>query len=137
MPRSTNTRGDGAASPSLSRRERQIMEALYRLGQASAADIRDNIADPPSYSAVRAHLRILEEKGHVLHSQDGQRYIFSPTVPREKARRSALNGLLRNFFEGSREEMVATLLDLGAKDLEPEELERLAALIDQARKEGR
>jgi len=121
----------------LSRRERQIMDALYRLGQASAADVLENIPDPPSYSAVRAHLRILEEKGHVKHDQVGQKYIFSPTVPVEKARRNALSGLLRNFFEGSSEEMVATLLDLDSKNLSEDELERLAHLIDQARQEGR
>jgi predicted transcriptional regulator len=124
-------------TPGLSRRERQIMDILYRLGQATAAEVRESLPDPPSYSAVRAHLRILEEKGHVRHEADGPRYVFAPTVPRETARRSALRGLLRNFFEGSREEMVATLLDVSAKDLSDEELERLAILIEQARKEGR
>lgn len=129
MSRSSPTR--------LSRRERQIMEILYRLGQASAADVREEMSDAPSYSAVRAHLRILEEKGHVEHEKQGQKYIFTPTVPREKARRSALRGLVRNFFEGSREEVVATLLDLKLEDATEEELERMAELIDRARREGR
>ena len=129
MARSTETR--------LSRRERQIMEILYRLGHASAADVRDEMADAPSYSAVRAHLRILEEKGHVEHEKQGQKYIYQPTVPREKARRRALRGLLRNFFEGSREEVVAALLDMKTEDATQEELERMAELIDRARREGR
>lgn len=121
----------------LSRREREILEILYRLESASAAEVLQAMADPPSYSAVRAHLRILEEKGHVSHSRQGQRYIFAPTVPREKARRSALRGLLRNFFSGSREEVVATLLEMSPDDMSDDELARLAELIDRAREEGR
>jgi predicted transcriptional regulator len=121
----------------LSRRERQIMEILYRLGRATAADVLESLDDAPSYSAVRSHLRILEEKGHVDHEQDGPRYVFRPTVPLEKARRSALNGLLHNFFEDSREQIVATLLDMDASRLDRDELDRLASLIDKARKEGR
>lgn len=121
----------------LSRRERQIMDILYRLEQATAAEVRENLPDPPSYSAVRSHLRILEEKGHVRHAQDGPRYVFSPTVPRDKAARSALNGVLENFFENSREQVVATLLDLDTRALSADELDRLADLIDRARKEGR
>ena len=119
----------------LSRRERQIMEILYRLGRASAAEVQEALPDPPSYSAVRAHLRILEEKGHIEHEQSGQKYIFSPKVPREKARRSALQGMLRNFFEGSRAEMIATLLD--NDDVSDEELREMANLIKRARQEGR
>jgi len=121
----------------LSRRERQIMEIVYRLGQASANEVLEHLPDPPSYSAVRAHLRILEEKGHVKHTKDGNRYRFEPTVSRQRARKSALSGVLQNFFDNSREQMVATLLDLSSQDLSDEELERLADLIDQARKEGR
>jgi predicted transcriptional regulator len=121
---------------SLSRRERQIMDIMYRLGQASATEVMEALPDPPSYSAVRAHLRILEEKGHLEHEQDGPRYVFRPTVPRERARISALEGLLRNFFDGSGEQMVAALLDADS-DLNDEELARIAKLIDQARKEGR
>ncbi len=125
------------ARPELSRREREILEILYRLESASAADVQKAMADPPSYSAVRAHLRILEEKGHVRHRSQGQRYIFSPTLSREKARRNALRGLLKNFFSGSKEEVVATLLDMGTEGVSDAELERIAELIDQAREEGR
>jgi BlaI family penicillinase repressor len=119
----------------LSRRERQMMDAVYLLGEATASEIRDRIPDPPSYSAVRSHLRILEEKGHLAHRQEGQRYVFRPTVSRSDARSDALKGLLHTFFEGSREEMVATLLD--DKKLSKDELARLAELIDSARQEGR
>jgi len=124
-------------APELSRREREILELLYRLGSASAAEVREAMADAPSYSAVRAHLRILEEKGHVSHTRQGQKYIFAPTVSRERAGRNALRGLLRNFFSGSREEVVATLLQMRSGGVDEEELDRLAELIDQAREEGR
>ena len=133
MPRRPKTPEPAA----LSRRERQIMDILYRLERATAAEVQENLPDPPSYSAVRSHLRILEEKGHVKHEQDGPRYVFSPTVPRDKAARSALHGVLENFFENSREQVVATLLDLDARQLDADELDRLADLIDRARKEGR
>ena len=92
----------------LSKRERQIMDILYRHGQASAAEVRANLPDPPSYSAVRATLRILEEKGHVQHQQDGPRYVFRPAVARDKATRSALRHLVKTFFNGSAEQAVAT-----------------------------
>ncbi len=128
---------DSAPLAALSRRERQIMDILFRLEHATAAEVRENLPDPPSYSAVRSHLRILEEKGHATHRRDRQRYVFSPTVPREKAARSALHGVLENFFGNSREQVVATLLDLDTKDLSDEELDRLAELIDRAREEGR
>lgn len=133
MPRRDRT----PDTPALSRRERQIMDILYRLEHATAAEVQENLPDPPSYSAVRSHLRILEEKGHVRHEQDGPRYVFSPTVPRDKAARRALNGVLENFFENSREQIVATLLDLDTRALSDDELDRLADLIDRARKEGR
>jgi|SRR5579884_4420985 len=120
----------------LSRRERQIMDVLYRRGKATAAEVHAAIPDPPSYSAVRAMLRVLEEKGHIRHEAQDLRYIFIPVVPREKARRSAVRHLLETFFEGSPEQAVATLLDV-SRDLSPEELDRLAALIEKARKEGR
>ena len=120
----------------LSRRERQIMDVLYRQGKATAAEVHAAIADPPSYSAVRAMLRVLEEKGHIRHEAQDLRYVFIPIVPREKARRSAVRHLLETFFEGSPEQAVATLLDI-SRDLSPEELDRLAALIEKARKEGR
>jgi len=119
----------------LSRRERQIMDVVYRLGEATATEVRDNLQDAPSYSAVRAQLRILEEKGHLRHTQEGQRYIFLPTVPLEKARNTALHGILDTFFEGSRERMVASLVD--GEKISGDELTRLAEIIEIARKEGR
>jgi predicted transcriptional regulator len=133
----------------LSRRERQIMDILYQRGQAAAAEVLEELPDPPSYSAVRAMLRILEEKGHLKHKQQGNRYIYLPTVPRDRARRSALQRVLQTFFDGSTEQAVATLLDLSAPKLSDADLDRLANLIDeakqdrltdlieQARKEGR
>jgi predicted transcriptional regulator len=122
---------------SLSRRERQIMDVLYCRGQATAAEVLEDLPDPPSYSAVRAMLRVLEEKGHLRHDQQGPRYVFLPTVPRDQARRSALQQLVRTFFDGSTEQTVAALLDLSDSKLSDAELKRLSRLIDQARKEGR
>jgi predicted transcriptional regulator len=121
----------------LSRRERQIMDVIYRRHQATAAEVLEGMPDPPSYSAVRAMLRVLEEKGHLRHEQQGPRYVFMPTVPREQARRSALRQLLQTFFDGSTEQAVAALLDLPDSKLSDAELARLAALITRARKEGR
>lgn len=121
----------------LSRRERQIMDVIYRLGQATAQEVVDNLPDPPSYSAVRGLLRILEEKGHVRHRQDGPRYVYAPTVSREKARESALKQLVRTFFHDSPEEAVAALLDLSAAKLSQDDLDRLAELIERTKKEGR
>ncbi|MDX1660447.1 MAG: BlaI/MecI/CopY family transcriptional regulator [Gemmatimonadota bacterium] len=121
----------------LSRRERQIMDIVYRLGRASAADVRENLPDPPSYSAVRAMLRVLEEKGHVAHEQEGPRYVFRPTVSLESVRESATRRLMRTFFDNSVEEAVATLLDVSSSNLTEEELDRLVERIREARKEGR
>ena len=121
----------------LSRRERQIMDVIYARGEATAAEVRQELPDPPSYSAVRALLRILEDKGHLRHTQEGNRYVFSPTVPRERARKSALRHVLQTFFEGSPASAMAALLELEDLDLSAEEYERLAARIEQARKEGR
>ena len=121
----------------LSRRERQIMDIIYRLGQATAQDVLDNLPDPPSYSAVRAMLRLLEEKGYLRHQQDGPRYLFLPTLARAKAQKSALKQMLQTFFDGSTEQAVAALLDLSRNKLSTEELERLSKLITEARKEGR
>lgn len=120
----------------LSNRERQIMDILYRSGQATAAEVQAQLPDPPSYSAVRATIRILEEKGHVQHHQDGPRYIFRPAVTRDKATRSAVRHLLRTFFDGSAEQAVAALLDESSSILSEDELERLAELIEKARSEG-
>ncbi|UCE20300.1 MAG: BlaI/MecI/CopY family transcriptional regulator [Gemmatimonadota bacterium] len=121
----------------LSRRERQIMDIIYQKGSATAAEVLDNLPDPPSYSAVRALLRVLETKGHLKHRQDGPRYIFSPKLSREKAKKSALRHLVRIFFDGSTEEAVAALLNVSKSELSDEDLERLKHLIDQAKQEGR
>jgi predicted transcriptional regulator len=119
----------------LSRRERQIMEVIYSRGRATAAEVRDNLPDPPSYSAVRAMLRILEDKGHLVHESDGPRYVFLPTTPREEAQETALRGVVRTFFDGSPESAVAALLD--TEDLDEEALDRIAEHIARARKDGR
>ncbi len=121
----------------LSRRERQIMDIIYQRGQATAAEVLANLPDPPSYSAVRAILKILEDKGHLRHKQQGPRYVFLPTVSREKAKRSAVQHLLQTFFDGSAESAVATLLDVSRSDLSNADLDRLNSLISQAKKEGR
>jgi len=120
----------------LSRRERQIMDVIYRLGQATAAQVHENIPDPPSYSAVRAMLRILEEKGVLKHEQDGPRHVYSATTSPEKVSRSALRRVLSTFFAGSVSQAVATLLDISGK-LPEAEIERLSRLIEQAKEEGR
>ncbi len=121
----------------LSRRERQIMDIIYQFGQATAAEVLENLPDPPSYSAVRAMLKILEDKGHLRHKQQGPRYVFLPKVSREKAKRSAVQHLLQTFFDGSAESAVATLLDVSRSDLSNADLDRLNSLISQAKKEGR
>jgi predicted transcriptional regulator len=121
----------------LSRRERQIMEILYQRGQASAAEVREAMDDAPSYSAVRAMLRTLEEKGHVTHQSEKLKYVYVPVVAREKAKRSAVKHLLETFFSGSPEQIVATLLDVSSRRLTPDELDRMAGMIDKARKEGK
>ena len=119
----------------LSRRERQIMEIVYELGRATAVEVRERMPDPPSYSAVRAMLRILEDKGHIIHEQDGPRYIFLPIVPREEASETALRRLVRTFFGGSPEGAMAALLDLDGDRLDEDALQRLAEMIDEARRE--
>jgi len=120
----------------LSRRERQIMDVIYARGSASVRDVMDSMPDPPGYSAVRAMLRILEEKGHLEHREDGPRYVYVPVVPREEARASALRRLLGTFFDGSTERAFAALLDLSSAELGQDELDRLAVMIEEARKEG-
>jgi len=121
----------------LSRRERQIMDALYHHGQATVAEVMENIPEPPSYSAVRATLRILEEKGHVLHKQDGQRYVYLPKVSPETARDSALQHLVRTFFDGSAEDAAAALLRMSDTELDQAALARLARKIAETEREGR
>lgn len=125
-----------ATHASLSRRERQIMDILYRLGRASAADVMAELPGEPSYSTVRTQLRILEGKGHVHHEQDGVRYVYSAAVPRHSARRSALRHLVDTFFDGSSEKVVSALLGGEASRLTGDELDRLAAMIQKARKDG-
>ena len=121
----------------LSRRERQIMDVLFRMGQATVSDVQTAMPDPPSYSAVRAMLRILEDKGHARHEQDGPRYIYKPALARERAKKSAMRHLLHTFFEGSHEQAMAALLDEASSSLSDEEFDRLAKLIDRRRtKEG-
>lgn len=115
----------------LSRRERQILDILYERGRATAAEILAALPDPPSYSAIRALVRVLEEKGHVKHEAEGPRYVFTPTVPRARARRSALKHLLETFFDDSAADAVAALLD--ARKLEAEELDRIEEMIERAR----
>ena len=124
------------AVPDLSRRERQILDALYAAGRATAAEIQNAIPDPPSYSAVRTLLRILEDKGHVKHEQEGARYVYLPTVERDNARRSALQHMLNTFFGGSATQAMAALLDEDSLELPKKDVERLKALIERARKEG-
>jgi BlaI family transcriptional regulator, penicillinase repressor len=121
----------------LSRRERQIMDVLYRRGSATAAEVQQNIPDAPSYSAVRALLRILEEKGHVKHSYDGPRYVYAPIVSRPVAQKSALRQLVKTFFDGSTSNAVAALLDMSGKELSESELERLAEMVEQAKNEDK
>ena len=120
----------------LTRRERQIMDILYRRSRATAAEVMEGLAGEPSYSTVRTQLRVLEEKGHVRHEEDGLRYVYAPAVPRRAARRSALKHLVDTFFDGSAEKTVAALLGGEGARVSDEELQRLSALIEKARKEG-
>jgi len=120
----------------LSRRERQIIDILYAQGRATAAEVQAALPDPPSYSAVRALLRILEDKGHIRHEQDGPRYVYLPTVARDSAKRSAMRHMLRTFFDGSAEQAISALLDDSSTRLSDAELDRLARLIEQARRNG-
>lgn len=122
--------------PALSRRERQIMEVVYRRGAATASDVQADLPSPPGYSAVRALLRILEEKGHLKHDDDGTRYVYRPTVPRQKAGSQALDSLVQTFFGGSAGMAAAALLDDASRTMSDDELDQLASLV-RARKEGR
>jgi|SRR5215471_8165331 len=126
-----------APHSTLSRRERQIMDVLYRLGRATANEVMDALPGQPNYSTVRTQLRVLEGKGHVRHEEHGLRFIYMPTVPRHTARQSALRHLMETFFEGSAEKMLSTLLGSDGSRLSEDELERLAQLIENARKKGR
>ena len=120
----------------LSRRERQIMDVLYKLERATVAGVLSKLTDKPSYSTVRAQLRVLEEKGHVEHKEHGLRYVYVPTVPRDIARRSALRHLVETFFDGSAENVVASLLGGEVSRISREELDRIARIVAQGRKES-
>ena len=124
-------------SNGLSRRERQIMDYLFQVGSASVSDVRAHIPSPPTYSAVRAMLRTLEEKGHVTHKEEGRAYVYAPTLRRDAARKSALAHMLKTFFDDSTENALAALLDLKSSKLDADELGRLEKLVRRAKREGR
>jgi len=125
------------AKPQLSRREREVMDVLYRRGQASVAEVLEELPEPPTYSAVRSILRVLEEKGHITHREDGPRYVYLPSVGRDRARRAALDHLVETFFDGSAEDALAALLRRSDLDLSEAQVKRLAREIRTAREEGR
>jgi predicted transcriptional regulator len=120
----------------LSRRERQMMDILYQRGRATAAEVHELLPDPPSYSAVRAKLRVLEDKGHIRHEAQATRYVYSPVVARDRAKESALRHLLSTFFDNSAEQAMTALLALRPGKFSRERLDELSRLIDQAKKEG-
>jgi BlaI family transcriptional regulator, penicillinase repressor len=121
----------------LSRRERQIMDILYQRGKSSAAEVLEAMPDAPSYSAVRAMLRVLEEKGHIRHQAENLKYVYLPTVPRDKAKRSAVKHLVDTFFSDSPDQIVAALLDVSSTRLTREDLDRMAQMIEKAKREGK
>ncbi len=121
----------------LSRRERQILDILIERGKASAMEVRAAMADAPSYSAVRTLLRVLEDKGHVKHKAEGLRYVYLPTIGRERAKRTAVKHMLKTYFNGSPEQIVAALLDVSSTQLTREELDRMAQMIEEAKREGK
>jgi predicted transcriptional regulator len=121
----------------LSKRERQIMDILYQRGKASAGEVRNAMADAPGYSAVRAMLRVLEDKGHVRHELSGLKYVYAPTLHRDKAKRSAVKQLIDTFFSDSPDQVVAALLDVSSKRLSREDLDRMAEMIERAKREGK
>ena len=121
----------------LSRRERQIMDTLYQRGKSSASEVREAMPNAPSYSAVRAMLRVLEEKGHIRHQAEGLKYVYLPTVPRDKAKRSAVKHLVDTFFKDAPDQVVAALLDVSSTRLTRAELDRMAEIIERARRENK
>lgn len=123
--------------PRLTRRERQIMDVLFQKGEATVSDVMEALPDPPSYSAVRATMRILEEKGHLRHREEGPRYVYLPRVEQAQAREAALSHLLNTFFAGSAEQAVMALAEMSDAELTPEQLERLADRIRKVGEEGR
>ena len=124
------------AAATLSRRERQIMDILYRRGRATAGEVMDDLAGSPSYSTVRTQLRVLEAKGHVRHEEQGLRYVYAPAIPRHAARKSALRHLVDTFFDGSAEKTVVALLGAEGARLTDEQLDRISAIVEKARKDG-
>jgi BlaI family penicillinase repressor len=120
----------------LTRRERQIMDILYKRGRATANEVLEDLPGTPHYSTVRTQLRVLEEKGHVTHEEDGVRFVYMPALPRKTARKSALRHLVDTFFDGSAEQVVAAVLGGEGAKLSEDELDRIAELIDKAKKEG-
>jgi BlaI family transcriptional regulator, penicillinase repressor len=126
-----------ASLPALSRRERQIMDILYRRGRATVSDVMEDLSGGPAYSTVRAQLRVLEEKGHIRHEEEQLRYVYLPTAARHLVRRSALKHLLETFFDGSPEKVVEALLGKEGSGVSDEELDRIAQLIDRAKREGK
>jgi predicted transcriptional regulator len=123
----------GTPHSALTRRERQIMDILYRRGRATAGDVMEELSGTPNYSTVRTQLRVLEEKGHVTHEEEGLRYVYSPSLPRSSARKSALRHLVETFFDGSAENAVAALLGGEGSKLSEEQLERIADLVKKSR----
>lgn len=121
----------------LSRRERQIMDILYRCGRATASEVQEQLSGKPAYSTVRAQLRVLEEKGELRHAEEGLRYVYMPKQPRHQIQQSALQHLIETLFEGSAEKVVAALLGKGSATITEEQLERMAELIEAARNEAR
>lgn len=121
----------------LSRREREILDILYRQGKATASDVREAMTDAPTYSGVRGMLRVLEEKGHVKHESDGLKYVYTPVINPEKAKKSAVEHLVETFFRDAPEQVVAALLDVSSKRLTREELDRMSEMIEQAKREGK
>ena len=128
--------GKRKSARDLGRRERQIMDAIFQLGEASVSDVLARLPDPPSYSAVRTMIRLLEAKGFLKHRRDGNRYVYRPTQSHETASRSALQHLLATFFAGSATDAVAAILNLSAEDMTDEDLQRMEELIEQARQDG-
>ena len=127
----------GSKKDKLSKREQQIMDIIYEQGESSANEIHKALPDPPSYSAVRAMLKILEDKKIIRHKQDGLKYVYSPTVSREKAKKSALKNVLKTFFDGSAENAVAALLDMSKSDMKEDDFDRMSDLINNAKTKGK
>lgn len=125
------------ARQELSRREREVMDVLYRRGEATVAEVMEALSDPPTYSAVRSILRVLTEKGHIVHRADGQRYVYAPAVGRDRARRAALDHVVNTFFDGSAEHALAALLSRSDLDLSDAQIRRLTREIRRAGEEGR